>query len=223
MDISPMSIRTQRLCTWCAPAFLVFWIPSYWGMAHFAPPPAPNLLPEELARLFLENTNGIKLGLLLSMFGSALLAPFAAVISVQMKRIEGRFAPLANTQLALGALLVLLFIFPMMFLEAAAFRPDRSPLEIQVLSDIAWMGFIGAWFTVFCQWVSTGLCILWDKSPEPIFPRWAGYVNIWVATLSVFVIWLVSMTIVLFQAIAKQAAELDSATVAAGNAPTAVT
>ena len=231
MEMTGMSVRAQRLCTWSAPVFLALWIPGYWGLAHLVPPPAPDLSSVELARIFQENTTGIRVGLLLSMFGSALLGPFAGVITVQMRRIEGRFSPLAYTQLALGALLVLLFIFPMMFLEAAAYRPDRDPNEIRVLSDIAWMGFIGAWFTVFFQWVSIGLAILWDERPVPVFPRWAGYVNLWVAFLSVpgsmiyffkdgpgawngifcwwipatvFVIWLVTMTIVLLKAIKLQ-------------------
>jgi len=125
------------------------------------------------------------MGLLLSMFGSALLIPFAAVITAQLRRSEGRFSPLADSQLALGALLVLLFIFPMIFLETAAYRPERDPNEIRLLSDLAWMGFIGIWFTVFCQWVSTGQVILWGRSPRPIYPRWAGYTCIWVAPLSV--------------------------------------
>lgn len=231
-----MSIRGQRLCAWSAPLFLAIWIPGYWLLADLVPPPAPSLSSAELAAIFRANTTGIRVGLLMSMFASALLGPFAAVITVQMRRIEGRFSPLAYTQLALGVLIVLLFIFPMMFLETAAYRPDRNPDEIRVLSDIAWMGFIGAWFTVFFQWLSIGLAILWDDRPQPVFPRWAGYVNLWVAFLSVpgsliyffkdgpgawngvfcwwipatvFVIWLVSMTAVLLRAISRQAEELQ--------------
>jgi len=218
--------------------FLAIWIPGYWGLARFVPPPSATLSSAELARIFQENTNGIRIGSLMSMFASALLGPFAAVITVQMRRIEGRSSPLAHTQLALGVLIVLLFIFPMMFLETAAFRPDRDPDEIRVLNDMAWMGFIGAWFTVFFQWVSIGLAILWDVRAQPIFPRWSGYVNLWVAFLSVpgsliyffksgpaswsgvfcfwipatvFVIWLVTMTYVLLKAIARQADELARA------------
>jgi hypothetical protein len=235
MGISTMSVGNQRLCAWSAVAFLVVWIPSYWALARFVPPPAPDMSSAELARIFQDNTNGIKLGLLMSMAASALLGPFAAVITVQMRRIEGPHSPLAYSQLVLGALIIPLFIFPMMFLEAAAFRPDRNPDEIRILSDMAWMGFIGAWFTVVFQWLSIGIAILRDDRPEPVFPRWAGYVNLAVAIGSLpgsliyffksgpaawngvlcfwipataFVIWLVVMTIVLRAAINQQAREL---------------
>ena len=32
----------------------------------------------------------------------------------------------------------------------------------------------------FCQEVPIGIAILMDRSNRPVFPRWVGYVNLWV-------------------------------------------
>jgi hypothetical protein len=102
-----------------------------------------------------------------------------------MKRIEGRHSPLAYVQLGLGVLAILEVIFPMMFLLAAAFRPERSVQDVQLLADIALLPFVGLWMTVVFQWLATAIVILQDTSSEPVFPRWAGYLCIWVAIGSV--------------------------------------
>jgi hypothetical protein len=160
---------------------------------------------------------------------------FSATVTVQLRRVEGRHSVLAFTQLALAALTPLLAIIPLMFQAAAAFRPgERSPELIQVLSDLTWMPFIGAWFTVVPQWLVTGIVILGDQREHPVFPRWAGYANLWLAFMSIpstglyffktgpfswtgvlsfwfaalaFFIWALAMTVVLLRAISAQAAD----------------
>src|ERR1700722_19500436 len=92
--------------------------------ACFIPAPSPHDTAAQIARIFRAHPTRIRFGLVLTMFGAALLGPFVAVITVQMKRIEGRTSPLAYVQLALGALLAFEFVVPVMVLQAAAFRPE---------------------------------------------------------------------------------------------------
>ena len=75
----------------------------------------------------------IRIGLALTIGCSGLLAPFLGVISVQMRRIEGDNSPLAFAQIALGALLIIEFVYPMMILQVAAYREDRPAAAVQVL------------------------------------------------------------------------------------------
>ena len=157
------------------------------------------------------------------------------MLTVQLKRIEGRHSPLAYAQLGLGVLAILEVIFPMMFLLAAAFRPDRAASSVQLLSDIALLPFVGAWMTVVFQWIATAIVIFQDTSPDPAFPRWAAYLNLWVAIASIpssilqfvhrgpfawngilsfwfaaaaFGIWILVMSVLMIQAIKRQATAL---------------
>jgi hypothetical protein len=112
--------------------------------------------------------------------GAALLGPFFAVISVQMRRIEGPRPTLAYAQLVLGACFILEIIFPMMAIQTAAFRPERNGSIQQTLNDMGWLTFFGVASTGFVQLVIIGVVILQDTRQDPAFPRWVGYFNIWV-------------------------------------------
>jgi hypothetical protein len=178
-----MNATAQRLCVWCGPAMIALWGIGLGLVAGMIPLPDPQDSPDEVARMFAEDRNSIRVGLLIVCFGSALLTPFVVAISVQLKRIEGRHTPLASTQLALGALLSLEFIFPIMLMQVAAFRDGRSAEAIQTLNDVAWLLFIGVVMTAVLEIIIIGMAILRDGRDVPIFPRWAGYFNIWVALL----------------------------------------
>lgn len=229
-----MSIRTQRLCVWAGPLMMVFWMIGFAGFAGFVPPPSPQSSAEQIAAMFREHTTAIRFGLLLSVIGTPLLAPFFTVIFVQMKRIEGRHTPLAHIQLTLGGLLVLAFYFPLMILQTAAYRPDRPAETILALDDLGWMMFVGVVTITVLQLICIGAAIFGDKRADPVFPRWSAYFNIWVGILffpgslilffkdgplawngvftwwvplSAFAIWLVGMAALLLKAIAQQARE----------------
>ncbi|GAA5166360.1 hypothetical protein GCM10023321_57430 [Pseudonocardia eucalypti] len=175
--------RLQTLCVWCGPAMVFGWIASFALLAGFIPPPSPRLTPEDLVALYSEHTLAIRLGLMLTMFASALLVPFAAVISAQMRRIEGTRAVLAPTQLVSGGLLALEFIIPLMVWQTAAYRPEIGPVLIRMLNDMGWLMFVGVISSAVVQFACIGLVIVTDARHSGVFPRWSGYFNLWVALL----------------------------------------
>ena len=146
------------------------------------PPPRPSASAQTIQDFYQANTNGIRAGLVLTMIGGTLTAPWVAAISTQLKRIEGRYSPLSYTQLGLGMLGVLLFIFPVMVMQVAAFRPDRDPSQTLLLNDLAWIPFVGVWTCAAVQNVAIGIAVFHDKA-QKVFPRWVGYFNIWTAVL----------------------------------------
>lgn len=177
--------KIHKWCVWSGLFALVLWLGGFWFLSGFMPPPSPNNTAEEFKAIFTEDVNMLRLGLLLTLWGSAFFGPFIAVVSVQMKRIEGTYGPLTYTQLALGAILVLEFIIPMLILQAAAYRPERSAEEIQSLNDVAWFLFIGLVSTACLEILVVGIAILSDDRPDPVFPRWVGYLSLWAALLIV--------------------------------------
>lgn len=158
---------------------------GWWLLAHFVPPPSPALGAEEIAAMFRGNTTGIRTGMILMIMGSALWAPFIAVISAQMSRIEGNPPALAYTQLLCGTLNVAIVLLGAMLWTTAAFRPDRDPQLILLLNDMAWLIVAMPFGPIVVQACAIGIAILGDKSKSPIFPRWLGYLNFWLAFLSV--------------------------------------
>jgi hypothetical protein len=206
-------------------------------LANLLPPPSPGLPAGRFAHELIGNRTEFRLGLILGLIACPLYAFVCAAVTVQLKRIEGRYSPFAYAQLGLGVLAVLEVLFPFMFLLAAAYRPERSAAQVQLLSDIALLPFVGAWMTVVFQWLATAIVILQDKRAEPIFPRWAGYLNLWVALGSIpstllqfvhrgpfawngifsywfgaaaFGIWILVMSVLMISAIKRQGRELPA-------------
>ena len=235
-----MDTRTQMLCAWCGIAGLTLFIVGFWFIGGFVPPPSPNHGALWVQRFYMHHTDLKRVGLVLTMIAGTMTAPWVAVISTQLKRIEGHYSPLAYTQLGLGMLGVLLFLFPAMLMEAAAFRPNRDPQLILLLNDAAWLPLIGAFAPAVFQGLAIALAVFKDKQ-EKVFPRWLGWFNIWVVllflpaaliyffkhgpfawnglfpfwlALSVFGAWFGVMFVMLRRAIHGQAAERQDAVMA---------
>ena len=179
-----MNMRNQMLCTWSGPVFVAVFTVGFWFLAHYLPPPSPNVGATDIAALYQQHTGQIRLGMFLMMACSALVAPFVAVISVQMKRIESGAGVLTYTQLSAGTVGILFLILPALLWTVAAFRPERDPNLILLLNDMGWIFFLMPFGTFMIQNLAIGIAILAHSGPQ-IFPRWAGYFNLWVAVLFV--------------------------------------
>ena len=239
-EATTSSITAQKLCVWAAVPMAVLFFVGFVGFAHFWPPTSPQQSAQSIARFLAAHRTSIRIGLMLMALGAAFLGPFLAVVTVQMKRAEGRHTPLAYAQLALGAIFVLEFIVPEMVEQALLYRP-RNLGDTLLFSDLFWLMFVGVVSTSALEWLIIGIAILRDKRAKPVWPRWVGYVNIWLALLFVpgnfvvffkrgplawdgllawyttvigYFIWLVVMVVMTLRAIRDQADEEETATVA---------
>lgn len=180
-----MNSKSQLFCAWCGIGFLLLFTAGWWFLARFLPPPAPSLDAAEVAAIYQQHTGGIRFGLVLAMIAAALTAPWVAVIAIQLRRIEGNTPALAHTMLVAGAVGVLVLLLPTLLWTTAAFRPERGADLVMLLNDLGWLLFVMTFSPFFIQNLVIGLAILGDKGAEPVFPRWLGYFNIWVAILFV--------------------------------------
>jgi hypothetical protein len=176
-----MTERNQRLCTWSGPFFAVLFLVGFGVVSRYVPPPLPTDTAAEVAQRYRENATSIRAGMVMTLFAIMFYTPWAAAISVQLKRIEGRRSPLAYAQLGMGAALSAAFIMLLYFFIIAAFRPERSDDAIQMLNDLGWVPFTGLIYTIFVQNLIIGIAVLGDKRERPVFPRWFGYFSIWIA------------------------------------------
>jgi MFS family permease len=178
-----LSTRLQLLCAWSGPVMMGIFGIGMALLAGFLPPFSPALSAAEISELFRENHTTILLGLMICMFSGTLLGSFITVITVQMRRIEGRHSLLSYLQLAMGAILVLELIYPMIILEVAAFRVDRAPESVLLLHDLGWLILLSFPSTAMLQLIAIGIAILRDPREQTLFPRWSGYFNLWTALL----------------------------------------
>jgi len=86
---------------------------------------------------------------------------------------------LALTQLLVGATTVVINLFPQLLFAIAGFRTDRSTDTLVLLNDAAWLLLFTGIMPFMLQNVAIGVAVLRD--PTHVFPRWVGYLNLWVA------------------------------------------
>jgi hypothetical protein len=173
----------HKLCAWSGTLCLALMAVGFVLLAGFIPARAPSESAQQTAQFLLQNRDMIKWGLIAAMFAAPLLMPFAVSISIHMRRIEGRYPALAMIELGLGAILVLEFIYLIFFWQTATFRADRAPELIQLVNDMGWIPFVGLTSTAMLQVAVFGVAILLDRRERPVFPRWLGYYNLWVALM----------------------------------------
>ena len=178
------SAASQRFCLYGGLAFAVLFFVG-WGLVagYMTPLPTPRDSAEEVAEFYRGDTDLIRLGLAITIAVAPLQAFWAALVAAHLRRIEGDGALMANAQLLMGGVSVLLVIFPCFLWEAIAFRPERDPEELRLINDIAWLAFIGAFSPAMAQCFSVGYAVVQDTSERPVFPRWVAYYNFWTAFL----------------------------------------
>lgn len=175
-----MNTKTQLICLWSAPVFVLLYIFAFVGISGFIPPPSPTLTGDELSIIFEANRSSIRLGQLLCILFSVLYMPWIAVIAVQMARLEGRFPVLSVLQLVGAAILCVFFMLCSLIWSVAAFRQDLAVGTLQMLNDMSWLIFVMAYPEYVIQLIPMAIVFLSDKRPEPFIPRWACFFTIMV-------------------------------------------
>jgi hypothetical protein len=170
----------QKACVWAGPLMGVLFVIGF-AVAGFFPPPSPNQSAAEVAAMINQHRTGIRVGIVICLASCPLLMPFLASFTIQMLRIEGRRPIMAYSQLALGALATIEFVIPYVFMLVSTYRDDQHPDVTRALYDISWFFFLGVVSTFVLQLAIFGIAVLIDRRPKPVFPRWLGYVNLWLA------------------------------------------
>ena len=180
-----MDRRIALVCAWCGPVFLVLFVAGFWFVAGLVPPPKPSDNAAQIAAFYRDNTDRIRVGMLMSMVATALLAPFIILITQLMKRRNPRLDLLADIQLICGFALLLMVLIPITFIALGAFRPERPAESTQLLNDIAFFALFWVFSTPILEYLSMGAYSLMDRSDRPLFPRWVGWFDL--ATAAIFV------------------------------------
>ena len=166
---------------WSAAAFFLLWLVGFVVFARWIPPLPPWEGAQQIADLFRARAVPIMTGMVLMIVGSALYLPWTATLADLIKEIEGSSHFLSGTQLAAGIMAASTFFLPAMIWATAAFRPGRSPEITQALVDLGWLLFITPIAPFILQYLTLAIAIFADHRAQPAFPRWAGYLQLWIS------------------------------------------
>jgi hypothetical protein len=183
---------TELLCAWGGIVFALLFFVGFVGIARFVPPLSPANTAAATAAIYRDHTNSIRTGLLMCYVGTMFFLAFGSGIVGQTRRIRGVAPAMTYFQIASYASAVLLIILPITCWFTAAFRPDGwSDESIALFNDFGWIAFVIG-FPPFVTWVgATGLAILSDVSAKPLYPRWSGYLSLFMATVQISAAFLV--------------------------------
>ncbi|WP_026909543.1 hypothetical protein [Patulibacter minatonensis] len=180
-----LSTRTQIACAWAGIYLIVLVVGGWLVMTRFIPPMGANDSAQQIADHYRDNTDVIRAGLVIGFCGWAGWGALTAVIAVQMNRMHPKRPVLAMIQLISGAGGWIFLSAATIILIVASFRPERSPELTQTLHDLGWiMLFITVPIFSF-QALVIGVATLKRDVARQVYPRWFGFLNIWVAILFV--------------------------------------
>lgn len=175
----------QRIAAWGGIAMLALFFVTFMLIGGLVPPLSPTSSAQDIAQFLIDNKLRVRLGIALTLLAACVALPFLAVICLRVRRVEGTWGVLSVTQIFAGVIVVPGFLFPLMVLAAAAFRPEERPVEItQTLNDVFWLMFVGIVGTLIVQAVVLAIASFVDHTDPPTFPRWFGYLNVWYAILA---------------------------------------
>jgi MFS family permease len=183
--MQPLHARSSihLAAAWCGIAYILMLLLGWGLVAGFVPPLHPDAGPQEVAALYQADATRIRIGMVVVLFGALVFIPFAAILTRFIARIEGGMGVLTYTALLGSAGNMILTFYPAMTWLIAVYRPERDPEILSLMSDAGWLQFVGGATVLLGMPLAIGVAALMDRSPDPVFPRWAGYLQFWLILL----------------------------------------
>lgn len=172
-----VKFRLYRMSVWCGVVVLIAALASFSFVAPLTPPPSPTANAQEIAQFLTEHRTGILWAVVIMGLFVPFFYAFAVITSLQMRRIEGGWGLLSMVQLMTAVVAPTGWLYPLAVLATAAYRPGRDPELMLLLSDQFWLTYVGIAVIFVFNLASIGLAALVDRRPNPVFPRWFGYLN----------------------------------------------
>jgi len=179
-----ISERSQRAILWWGVVFLGIFMVAWIFLLQMVPPPSPWLPAADVAAYYAEHAFKIKLGAVIGSWTSAFMVPFSLVIAFQLARIEQGKPVWSVLCFAGGCLMSMFLVFPPIIWGVIAFDPARPPDITAALNQLANLTLVTTDQFYIFQMIAIWLVAIKAK-PDPLsaFPRWLGWVNLWVAIL----------------------------------------
>lgn len=178
-------LSNQLVFAWCGPIFAILFGVGFVIFARFIPALPPSDSAAATAEIFRDRGTGIKIGMIMVQVAIGLWLPFGVCVAGRVRAIEGgRGRSLTYLQLVAVATAATQLILMTNFWGVAAFRAgETSPWATQLLNDIGWFFFLFCFVPLTIWVLAIAPPILQDRSDRRDYPRWVGYLSLWVALL----------------------------------------
>jgi hypothetical protein len=230
-----MSFRAQRILIWWCLIFTAIYGVVLRFLFHMLPPPPATWSAARVAQFYTDHGTEIKWGATIASYTSAFLLPLFVVIAVQMSRHEKGAPVWSITAFAGGIMMSIFLVLPPLFFGVAAFTTTRDPQTTTTMHELGLLTLTTTDQYYIFSWVAVAvICLRSNTVVHSPFPRWFGYFTIWIALmfeagaiafntrtgpfawngllvfwtpLSLFGLWIIVISVLLFKAISQQQAE----------------
>jgi hypothetical protein len=175
-----VSARVRQACIWSGLVLLAVFLPTFVWVCDLWPPTYPVWSAESVKGFFLQDTNVKRVGIAICLAVWSLMVPWGIALASFTARAE-RGLPILGIVQVVGAASTMT-VGELMFLlwGVNLFRPDElSADSMRMFNDLAWFIFVMFWAPGALWCFAVGISVLLDRSANPVFPRWVGYLNIW--------------------------------------------
>jgi hypothetical protein len=180
----PASAGTQRLLIWWGIVFAVIFALAWGLLIRLLPLPPATWTSMQVADFYSTHAVSIRIGATICSWTAAFMVPIAMVVSVQMSKWEAGWPIWSALQLVGGALMSMFLVFPPILWGVAAFHPDRSPDATALIHDLANLTLVTTdQFFIFQMVPIAFLALRTGGMSNATFPRWFGYLSIWIALI----------------------------------------
>ena len=170
------------MCAHSGLLFVLLMGVGIFAIAGWLPPHDPSWTAAEIVRIFTTDRTRIRIGISILALGSVLWWSFSAVIATQMKRIEGRTIPWRTSSSRARVAPCWPCSFQRTSGSRSRFGPRRQSRVPFSFSTI-WPGFPSSACTRprCCRTSCWAAAYFPTRASQPVFPRWVGFVNFWLA------------------------------------------
>ena len=176
--------KTELFGAWSGMLYVILLCFGWWLIPGYIPPHDPSASADEIAQIYVDQTLSIRVGMVIIMFAAMIYIPFTAALAKVISRIEGGVGILTFSQALAGLGNAILTFYPPLWWLTAAFRPEERDAElIYLLSDAAWLQFIGGITLFLPVLITIAVAALHDKQQQPVFPRWFAFYSLWTFVL----------------------------------------
>jgi len=180
--MAPSLVRKVELVSaWCGIAYLVLLFGGWFLAAGFYPMHQPAWGAAQIAHIFLVNSFRIRIGMVIVMAGAMTFIPFGALMAEHVARFEAPRRTMTYAFVMSAFANAMFTFYPPLWWIIASYRADvRAPDLTYLLNDIGWLQFLGGLDLILPMFLIIPIVAFNERRPKPPFPRWAGYLNLFV-------------------------------------------